>query len=60
MWPFTDGRSATELLRQANLKFENRFRRLEEIFAASGRKLDGASPEEFDRVWEEVKAAEKA
>jgi MazG family protein len=57
---FRGGRSATELLRQANLKFENRFRRLEEIFAASGRKLDGASPEEFDRVWEEVKAAEKA
>lgn len=52
---FRNGKNSSELLRQANMKFENRFRAMEELFAAAGKKLENASPEEFDRMWEKVK-----
>lgn len=56
---FRGGKSASELLRKANLKFENRFRKMEACFADAGEKLDGAAPETFDRFWEMVKEQEK-
>jgi len=55
---FRGGKSASELLRQANLKFENRFRKMEKCFADAGKVLDGADPETFDRFWEMVKKSE--
>jgi MazG family protein len=42
-------------LRRANDKFMARFGELKEAFAAAGRELRKASPEEMDAVWEEVK-----
>ena len=56
---FRGGKSASELLRMANLKFENRFRKMEECFAAAGETLNGADPETFDRFWKMVKEHEK-
>ena len=50
---------ASELLRRANLKFENRFRAMEKAFADDGLEMAGSDPETFDRYWEKVKAAEK-
>ncbi len=50
---------ASELLRRANLKFENRFRAMEKAYAADNRTLEGSDPETFDRYWEKIKAAEK-
>ena len=51
------GRShASDLLRQANLKFENRFRAMEQEFANDGKELSATDPETFDRYWERVKA----
>ena len=47
-----------EALRRAVAKFERRFRAVEERFRVAGRELEGASLEEMDRVWEEVKESE--
>ena len=55
---FRKGKSAAELLRMANLKFENRFREMEKAFSLAGETLAGASPEKMDAFWEKVKAAE--
>ena len=51
--------SASELLRKANMKFERRFRAMEERFRVSGMELEHSDPQTFDRFWEEVKSAEK-
>ena len=56
---FRKRETAAGSLRKANMKFENRFRRMEELFEASGEKFDGASPETFDSFWEAVKAQER-
>lgn len=56
---FRGGKSASALLRQANLKFENRFRQMEKCFADAGEKMDGADPAQFDRFWEMVKDRER-
>ncbi len=47
---------ASELLRRANLKFENRFRQLEKEFAANHEDISRATPERMDQLWEKVKA----
>ncbi|MCQ2378990.1 MAG: nucleoside triphosphate pyrophosphohydrolase, partial [Victivallaceae bacterium] len=47
--------TAEELLRRANSKFERRFRRVEEILAERGTAMNGSSPADLDRIWEEVK-----
>lgn len=46
-------------LRAANAKFERRFRRMEELAAAEGRKLDGMSLAEQDAYWDRAKAEEQ-
>ncbi len=46
-------------LRSANRKFEARFQRLEEMARERGMDLEGASLEELDGLWDEVKAAER-
>ena len=56
---FRGRKSSSELLRQANDKFEKRFRAMEKMFAAAGEKLENASPDKFDRFWEAVKQQEK-
>ena len=47
-------------LASANAKFERRFRALERLAPLRGVRLGEASLEELDRLWDEVKAAEKA
>ena len=46
-------------LREANDKFERRFRRVEALLAAAGRTPEQASPEEMDRLWERAKSEER-
>ena len=46
---------ASDLLRKANLKFENRFRAMEKLLSAGKKDLSGYTAEEFDRAWEKVK-----
>ncbi len=41
-------------------KFSRRFREVEESFRSRGRTLDGATLEEMDRVWDEVKERERS
>lgn len=52
---FRNKSHASELLRRANLKFENRFRSMEKAFESAGENLSGATPEKFDYFWEKVK-----
>jgi nucleoside triphosphate diphosphatase len=47
-------------LRNANAKFERRFRRMEELAAAEGTGLDGKSLAEQDAYWDRAKADDKA
>ncbi|MBE6388987.1 MAG: nucleoside triphosphate pyrophosphohydrolase [Lentisphaerae bacterium] len=49
---------AAELLRRANLKFEDRFRAMEAKLAADGKVPDKTSPEEMNEYWDAVKADE--
>lgn len=51
---------AEQSLRQANEKFERRFRKMEGLLGDAGRGLDEASLEEMDKVWEQVKQDESA
>ena len=46
---------AEAVLRRATQKFEQRFRRVEGYFRQTGREMDGAAPEELDRVWNQIK-----
>jgi predicted ester cyclase len=50
-----DGESA---LRQANRKFERRFRAIETALHAAGRDLDGASLDEMEALWQAAKGDE--
>jgi len=47
-------------LRNANAKFERRFRRMEELAAGEGTRLDGKSLAEQDAYWDRAKADDKA
>ncbi|MEO8671307.1 MAG: nucleoside triphosphate pyrophosphohydrolase [Tahibacter sp.] len=47
-------------LRQANAKFERRFRRMEQLTHADGKPLLGQSLAEQDHLWDRVKAEERA
>lgn len=42
-------------LRRASLKFERRFRAMEERLAAAGRRPEEAGPDELERLWNEAK-----
>ena len=52
-----DGETA---LRQANAKFERRFRAIEDALRARGRRLGDASLDEMEALWQQAKAAEGA
>jgi len=54
------GFDAESVLRDANGKFARRFRLLEEEYNRSGQRLEHSTLEEMDRVWERVKAAQRA
>jgi MazG family protein len=51
-----DGEAA---LRQANAKFERRFRAIEEALRARGRRLEDASLDEMEALWQQTKTAER-
>ncbi|MFU2083063.1 nucleoside triphosphate pyrophosphohydrolase [Gallibacterium anatis] len=51
--------NSEEALRKANLKFERRFRQVEQSILASGRQLDQVSLAEMDLIWDQVKQQEK-
>ena len=51
-----DGETA---LRQANAKFERRFRAIEEALRARGRHLEDASLDEMEALWQRAKTAER-
>jgi nucleoside triphosphate diphosphatase len=53
------GTHAMRALMRANDKFAGRFRALELLAGARNVVLDGASLEELDQLWDEVKAAER-
>lgn len=46
-------------LRRTNRKFESRFRGIEQRLAAEGRNIKDASLDEMERIWGEVKEAER-
>jgi MazG family protein len=54
------GSHPSSLLARANHKFERRFTGVEALAAARGVVFGQASLEELDRLWDEVKAAERA
>ncbi len=49
------GYYAEDALREANTKFKERFRRLEEEAKREGRRLKDMSLEEMDEIWERIK-----
>jgi nucleoside triphosphate diphosphatase len=51
-----DGETA---LRQANAKFERRFRAIEDALRARGRRLEDASLDEMEALWQRAKIAER-
>lgn len=46
-------------LRKANDKFDRRFRRVEALLKARGKRPEGSTLEEMDRLWEEAKREER-
>jgi ATP diphosphatase len=50
---------AEAALRQANAKFERRFRVIEEALRARGRRLEDASLDEMEALWQEAKTRER-
>ncbi len=54
------GIDAEAALRQANAKFEHRFRGVEAALAADGRSTDAASLDEMERLWQRQKLSDKA
>ena len=52
--------SAELLLARATAKFRKRFRRMEQLLAADGKKMQDCSPEEMDSLWNQVKAEENS
>lgn len=56
---FTD-QNAEEILHETIAKFARRFRALEDRIHAEGRSVGELSLEELDRIWEDIKAEERA
>ncbi len=54
------GVDAEAALRQANDKFEHRFRGVESALAAGGKSTDTASLDEMERLWQRQKLSDKA
>lgn len=50
---------AESCLRQANVKFENRFRQIEQALAKQGKNPTACSLAELDAMWNEIKRLEK-
>ena len=48
-----------QALCRANAKFERRFRRIEALLAARGRRPEQSTLEEMDTLWDQAKAEEK-
>ncbi|KAF6654507.1 nucleoside triphosphate pyrophosphohydrolase [Enterobacteriaceae bacterium EKM102V] len=53
------GSKAETALQKANDKFERRFRAVEAIIAAQGLSMPGATLEQIETAWQQVKAGEK-
>lgn len=53
------GSKAETVLQKANDKFERRFRAVEAIIAAQGLSMPGATLEQMEAAWQQVKAGEK-
>ncbi len=58
-WARHRGLDAEAALRRANARFVRRFAALERLAAGQGRELKEMGPQELDRLWEQVKAAER-
>ncbi len=54
------GTKAETALQKANVKFERRFRQVEQIIAAQGMVMSEASLDQMEAAWQQVKAGEKA
>ena len=52
------GVDAEQSLRKANIKFERRFRALEEQLVAKGHQVKEMSSDELENIWQDVKAQE--
>jgi ATP diphosphatase len=52
------GVNAEDALRDANGKFERRFRAMERILGNDGRRVSDATPQELDDLWERVKSGQ--
>ena len=52
------GIDAESALREANAKFENRFRRLEEVVVREGLRPEQMSLAQLDQIWQRVKKRE--
>lgn len=50
---------AESCLRKANVKFENRFRQIEQYLAKKGKDLTACTLSELDFIWNEIKKLEK-
>jgi ATP diphosphatase len=53
------GFKAEDTLRKANLKFERRFRGIEDVVAQQGKTLSDCSLEELDAIWDDIKKQAK-
>lgn len=59
-WSRHLGFDAEEALRGANAKFERRFRDMEAMAAARGLAIERLQPREWEALWDEAKARERA
>lgn len=54
------GHKAESALQAANIKFERRFRQVEQIITGQGLTMDEASLEQMEEAWQQVKKLEKS
>ena len=52
---FRKRESAVNIMRRSNLKFENRFRALENAAKSNGREVSELTAQEMDELWEQIK-----
>lgn len=50
---------AETCLRNANVKFENRFKKIEKTLATQGKKVNECSAEQLNFIWDQIKTMEK-